>query len=325
MKKTLIFGGAGFIGYHLSKHLSDQGHEVTIVDNFKRSAEDKEFKELISRNNVEFIKASILDKKTFENLDTDYDYVYHLCAINGTQNFYKIPVQVLKVGTVGTLNILDWFVKCKKGKILFSSSSETYGGLLKILNDKFKIPTPEEVPLVVNDPSNVRWSYGGSKILGEVAFHAYSQEHDLKKYVIIRYHNIYGPRMGYDHVIPQFIQRIVNKESPFKVYGGQETRTFCYVDDAVRATQLVMETDSTNQGTINIGRSDDEIKILDMLNKLFSIVNYKPPLDIQSAPAGSVMRRCPDTSKLQKIGFNPEVPLSKGLEICYDWYKDKFD
>ena len=325
-KKALITGGAGFIGFHLGKYLASQDYNVTILDNFERGGEDKEFRELINKNNVHFINGDITRQETFDNLNEWFDYVYHLAAINGTENFYKIPDRVLKVGTIGTLNVLDWFIKGKKGKgkLLFSSSSEAYAGALKLLGDKFPIPTPEEVPLVIDVPSNIRWSYGASKILGEIAMHSYSFAHNIDNFVIIRYHNIYGQRMGFDHVIPQFIERIVKKEYPFKIYGGQETRSFCYMDDAIKATQLVMESSKTNGKTIHIGKSDEEIKIIDMAKKLFEIANVNPKIDILPAPEGSVKRRCPNITKLQNIGFKPEISLEEGLKRCYNWYKDKF-
>ena len=322
--EVLITGGAGFIGLHLAKFLSDKGYYVTILDNFERGSEDKDFKKLIKKDNVEFIKGDVTLPETFEELDRHYDQIYHFAAINGTINFYNIPHQVLKVGVLGTINVLEWFVKCKKGKLLFSSSSETYSGCLRILGNKFPLPTPEDVPLVVDNPKNVRWSYGASKIMGEVAMYSYAKAYGLKYFVVIRYHNIYGPRMGYDHVIPQFIERIVKKENPFKVFGGNKTRAFCYIDDALQATKLVMESNKTNGQIIHIGRSDEEIKIIDLAKKLFKIAGVNPSLDIRAAPEGSVIRRCPDTTKLRGLGFIPKTNLKEGLQKCYEWYKDKF-
>jgi nucleoside-diphosphate-sugar epimerase len=323
MNKVLVTGGAGFIGFHLSSFLVKHGYKLTILDNFARGVEDKDFEELISKKNVQFVKGDITKESTFEKLDSDFDYIYHLAAINGTENFYKIPDKVLKVGAVGTLNILDWFSQCKKGKILFSSSSEVYSGGLKLLGDKFPIPTPEDVPLVVDDPTNLRWSYGASKIIGEVAMYAYAKAYNIN-FSIIRYHNIYGPRMGFEHVIPQFIGRIMKKDDPFKIFGGEETRTFCFIDDAIFATKMVMESNKTNRETIHIGRNDGEIKIIDLAKRLFKIAKVNPAIEINKAPLGSVMRRCPDTTKLKSLGFKAKTDLNEGLRCCYDWYKDKF-
>jgi nucleoside-diphosphate-sugar epimerase len=320
MKKALVTGGAGFIGFWLAKSLADQGYHVTILDDFARGQEDEEFKELADRDNVRFIKADITKPETFELLDNDYDYVYHLAAINGTENFYNHPDKVLKVGALGTIYLLEWFVKQSKGKLLFTSSSEAYAGALKLLGEDFPIPTHENVPLVVDDPSNVRWSYGGSKILGEVAMHAYAKAHNMKNFSIIRYHNIYGPRMGNEHVIPQFIRRIQANEQPFSIFGGHETRTFCYITDGVKATQMVMENPATNGQTIHVGRSDGEIKIIDLAKQLFDVAGVDTQIEIKPAPQGSVMRRCPDVTKLHALGFTPKVELSEGLKKCYEWY-----
>src|SRR3989338_9611649 len=225
-KRVLITGGGGFIGYHLARHLLKNSYNITILDNFARSKADEELDKLLDEYNTTFITGDVTKPETFRALNNEFDYIYHLAAINGTENFYKIPDKVLKVGVLGIINILDWFSKQNKGKLMFASSSETYAGTLKLIN-AFPIPTPEEVSLVIDDPSNVRWSYGAGKIIGEVAVHSYARVHGMKNLVIIRYHNIYGPRMGKDHVIPQFIERIIKKETPFKIFGGQETRTFC--------------------------------------------------------------------------------------------------
>lgn len=324
-KRVLITGGGGFIGYHLARHLVDNSYNVTILDNFARGKADEELDKLLDEYNISFITGDITKQETFNNLDNEFDYIYHLAAINGTDNFYKIPDKVLKVGILGTINILDFFIKQKKGKLLFSSSSEAYAGTLKLLKEKFPIPTPEDVPLLIEDPKNVRWSYGASKILSEVAFHSYAKVHNMKNFTIIRYHNIYGPRMGFEHVIPQFIERIFKKESPFKIFGGEETRTFCYIDDTIKATKLVMESEKSNGETIHIGRSDGEIKIVELAKQLFGIAKVNPVIDIQKAPEGSVIRRCPDTSKLQSLGFIPKVSLNEGLKKTYDWYKNKFN
>ena len=331
MKRALITGGAGFIGFHLAKHLAEQKYNVTILDNFARGKEDREFLELIEKENVQFFKGDITKQETFDELDKlngeeKFDYVYHLAAINGTENFYNIPDKVLKVGVIGTINVLDWFVKQNYGKLLFSSSSEAYAGALKLFGEEFPIPTHENVPLIVDDPSNVRWSYGASKILGEVAMHSWAKAHKMEKFSIIRYHNIYGPRMGFEHVIPQFIERIIKQENPFKIYGGgQGTRTFCYVDDAVRATQKIMESEETNGKTMHIGRDDGEIKIIDMAKELFKVANVEREFVTHEPPKGDVLRRCPNVDKLKALGFSWNVGLQEGLKKTFDWYKPVFE
>ncbi len=317
MKKALVTGGAGFIGFHLVKELA-KNQQVTIVDNFARSKKDQEFEELLEKENVSFIQADLTNQNDYSKFDS-FDFVYHLAAINGTENFYKIPDKVIKVGVIGTINMLDWFVQQKKGKFLFSSSSETYAGTLNLLKENFPIPTPENIPLTIENPENPRWSYGASKIMSEVTIHSYARLHDFD-YSIIRYHNIYGPRMGNQHVVPEFIERILKKKNPFRIFGGQETRAFCFIDDAVKATKLVMENNTKGQ-TIHIGKSDEEIKIIDLAKKLFEVSGFNPEIEIKEAPEGSVKRRCPDTTKLASIGFKAQTNLDKGLTETFQWYK----
>jgi len=321
-KKVLITGGAGFIGFHLAKSLSDQEYKVTTLDNLSTIKNRSYLEDLAGRSNVEVIEGDITDLRTFETIGKDFDYIYHLAAINGTENFYSIPDQVLRVGTIGTLNVIDWFVEQGGGKLLFSSSPEVYSGALGIMGDSFPVPTPENVPLVIDDPTNVRWSYAAGKIVGEVAMFSYEKTHDMD-FSIVRYPNVYGPGMGFNQVVPIFIKKILKRELPLEIFGGQETRSFCYVDDGVKATRLVMESSETNRQTVNIGVEDGEIKIIDLAEKLFNIVGLDSEIDIKPSEKGSVMRRCPDLTKLLNLGFSSEVSLDEGLRRTYDWYKDR--
>ena len=321
MKKVLVTGGAGFIGYHLSKHLAKEGNEVTVVDNLFRGKMDNELEELIKMENVKYVEADLTDYKSFENLDGDYDYVYHLAAINGTKYFYEIPDKVLRTNILSAINILDWFVKSKSKKILFTSSSETYAGAMR----KFEldIPTPEDIPLCIEDIKNPRWSYAGSKIIGELLFSNYAKKHDFDM-TIIRYHNIYGPRMGYEHVIPEFLLRTYKKTDPFPVYGNA-SRAFCYIDDAVEATKLVMENKNCNGEVLNIGNDLEETSIVDLAKTMFEVLNYTAKIEINPAPEGSVNRRCPNINKLKKLtGYKPKFNLKKGIELTHKYYYKHF-
>ncbi len=318
--KALVTGGAGFIGFFLAKHLADAGQQVTICDNLFRGKQDGEFKALLERDNVTFVEADLTDAKQLGKLDDDYDHVYHLAAINGTKYFYEIPHTVLRVNTLSTINILDWFAASRCKKILFSSSSETYASLGNAM--KLPYPTPEEVPLAVTDIFNPRWSYGGSKLLGELFFANYAK-HFKRRMSIVRYTNIYGPRMGYEHVVSEFIVRILRKEDPFRIYGAEPTRTFCYVEDAVRATRAVMESAKADNQVFNIGSDKEELSILDFAKRMFTLFGFHPQIEAHPAPAGSAMRRCPDISKLRKLtGFENEVGLDEGLRRTYAWYKE---
>ena len=324
MKKILITGGAGFIGYHLAKHLLKNPEvELTLVDNLQRGKMDQDFKKLLEDKRVNFLTLDLTDPVSFEKMGKGYDHVYHLAAVNGTKFFYEMPHEVLRINILSLIHILEWFRKeNKEGKILFPSSCEAYAGALEAFNT-LPIPTPEKVPLVIADVYNPRASYDASKLIGEPMVIHYADQYKFRA-VIIRPHNFYGPRAGYEHVVPEFSLRVANKMDPFPIYGAHDTRTFCYIDDAVRAMQMLMDspkTDTHPVEIVHIGNSD-EIKIKELAEKLFESTGWKPnKLDIKDSPEGSVKRRLADTSKIANlIGWKPEVGLDEGLKRTYEWY-----
>ncbi len=320
MKKVLVTGGAGFIGFHLAKKLSNE-HEVVICDNLWRGKDDDELKQLVEKPNVAFVKCDLTKPEEVANLGENYDEVYHLAAIQGTKNFYDKPHVVSRTNLLSCINILDWFVeKSRKGKMVYSSSSETYAGTVKCF--KGKVPTPEEIQLTVEDPYNPRWSYGASKIMGEVLFANYGKAYEIN-FATVRYHNVYGPRMGFDHVVPEFIERTLKQENPFQIYGGEDTRAFCYIDDAIAGTRLVMES-NFNNATIHVGNDKGEIKIVDLAKTLHKLMDYDVAINVNPAPKGSVPRRCPDITKLRLLGFEPKIDLETGLKHCVEWYSNYF-
>lgn len=325
MTKVLITGGAGFIGFHLAKYLSKMPFDITIADNLSRGKRDRALVNLINKSNVTLIEVDLTKPKNYCLLDNNYDYIYHLAAINGTANFYKRPDEVLKVNIISLLYLLEWINKDKCKKLLLTSSSETYAGTIKAFseNDNF-IPTTEDIPLTIDNIFNSRNSYAGSKIIGELLTINYCRKKKIP-FNIVRYHNIYGPRMGYDHVIPQFCQRIFQKSDPFLIYGGKETRSFCYIDDGVKASHLVMINSKCNNQVFNIGNDQEEIAIYELAQRLLKMSNYTPAIEVKPAPAGSVKRRCPDLSKLfSYTDYQPAVSLERGLRQTYEWYLNEY-
>lgn len=158
MNKILITGGAGFIGYQLAKKLSkNEKNNITIVDNLSRGKMDKEFKELIQENNVSFREFDLLDTNNYSKLEKDYDHVYHLAAIVGVKNVQSNPHLVLNFNSQSLLKLLEWFVKTESKKLLFSSTSEVYAWTNTFYG--LPIPTPENVPLSVDNPKNVGATY----------------------------------------------------------------------------------------------------------------------------------------------------------------------
>lgn len=321
MARSLITGGAGFIGYHLAKRLAASGQEVVIADNFFRGVRDRDFQNLLESPNITLIEADLTERASWDKVGDGYDYVYHLVGINGTKFFYEIPHEVLRIGVTTTINALDWFKsRNKDGKILYTSSNEAYAGALEAFG-QLPIPTPENVPLVIADTYNPRWSYGGQKLIGELFFIHYAKAYELRM-SIVRPHNFYGPRAGYDHVIPEIIGRIETRTDPFTIFGADDTRSFCYIDDAVEAIQMVMESDKTDGGTYHIGTQEETV-IEDLVKKIFDIAGWQPKeLNITESPIGSPKRRLADVSKVKKeVGWEAKMSLNEGLKKTYDWYR----
>ena len=318
--RIIVTGGSGFIGYHLANYLSQNpSNEVTVIDNHERGEPDAMFKALISKPNVIFLNRDMTGKGFYDDLTGHYDCIYHLAAINGTKNFYDRPYDVMRVNILSLMNMLEWCTPENCGTFMFTSSSEAYAGTIT-QNPGCFIPTREDIPLSVTDVMNPRWSYGGSKITGELLTVNYCRTHGVN-FRIIRYHNIYGVRMGFDHVLPEFFKRIHDRVDPFPIYGGEETRAFCAVSDAVRATEAVMLSPKCDGEIVHIGNSGQEVKIVDLLKLCLKIAGYHPEIKVFPAPEGCVARRCPDTEKLYQLaGYRAGVTLEEALPEMYEWY-----
>lgn len=321
MTKVLITGGSGFIGYHLANHLLDRGYEVVLTDNFFRGRNDADFEMLLKRAGVSFVEADLTKRTEWDKLGGGYEHVYHLAAVNGTGLFYDIPHEVLRINIESMFNAAEWMRDINKGgKLLFTSSNELYAGARESF-DSLPIPTPENVPAVIPDIQNPRWTYASSKLIGEQICIHYANAYNFRM-VIVRPHNFYGPRAGYNHVIPQLIERIEKKADPFPIYGLEDKRSFCYIDDAVRAMRLVMESPRTDGGTYHIG-SEEERKIMNVAEVLFNTMQFIPKQVIKhQSPAGSVKRRLPDIAKLKRdIDWEHETTFEEGIKKTIDWYQ----
>lgn len=325
MRKILVTGGAGFIGYNISKILSeDLGNEVHIIDDLSKGEMDEEFKSLIERSNVTFHKMDLTNLNTYSRIDSEYDQIYHLAAIVGVKKVTENPSLTIKVNTLSTIYLLEHMKRMSsKPKILFASSCENYAGSIKKCN--VKVPTPENVPLCIEDIYNPRWSYAASKILGEIACINYSKQFGFNT-TIVRYHNIYGPRMGTQHVIPEFILRLKNNSDKFEMYGGQQYRSFCYVSDAAKMTINLMNNDKANNNIINVGNDKESLKIEHIGKELTRLMNINPVFIEKGAPEGSTESRIPDLRIIKELAsYINEVSFSDGLVNTYVWYKKRYE
>ena len=319
-RKILIVGGTGFIGYHLSKKHLEMGDEVYIVDNlYKNNGEiDSQLNELLNHEKCKLNNIDLTQEIKSNSFPDEIDIVYHLAAINGTELFYEIPYEVAVTNLLISLNLLKYFENKKLSKIVFSSTSEIYAGGYK--KNLVNIPTNESVPVFFEQPTDIRFSYGASKFISEFIFHRFSEKF-LIPLDVIRYHNIYGPRMGGKHVMPQLIKRLRDGENPLKVFGADETRAFCFIDDAIEATMKIACTTRKTAEVFHVGNDQEEIKIRDLANLIIKLMGLKIDIKPEDGKSGSVPRRCPDISKLRKeIKFKPLINLENGLKKTIEWY-----
>ncbi|WP_267245897.1 NAD-dependent epimerase/dehydratase family protein [Streptomyces sp. PR69] len=313
-KKILITGGAGFIGMHLARRLADE-HDVTVVDDFSRGRHDTELDALRSKVTV-FTHDLTLPLPA--DLPRDFDEVYHLAAVVGVVYSNEEPQRVLRTNLLSTIHVLDWFKELDGATLCFASSSEAYAG--SVTAGVAPVPTPEDVQLVVSAPTVARSSYGFSKIAGELLCRNYAQAYGFPLRMV-RFHNVYGPRMGYEHVIPQFIERLLGGADPFQIHGADQFRAFCYVEDAVEAIAALTALPTKETLLVNVGNDREEIRIDDLARVVFDVVGRHPELDVHPAPPLSPERRVPDISLLRSLaGYEPRTALREGVRRTYEWY-----
>lgn len=320
-KKALIIGGAGFIGMNILKKLSKkENYQITIGDNFFRGKMDKYLSEIVKENKIKVVSADFTEPSAFEKLGIDYDYVYMLASVVGVEYTEKIPHELIRINTALIYNTLEWLKKTDCKKVLFTSTSECYAGTIEAFD--YEVPTAEDVPLCIDDITHPRFTYAVTKMLGESGFMQYSKVYGFDC-TIVRYHNVYGSRMGFKHVIPQVVQRFLKNETPFKVYGYDQTRAFNYIEDAVSGTIDAMESNKANGEILHIGDMESEITIEQLIHYIGDLMGYKGEFERQEAPSGSVSRRCPNTAKAEKmIGYKPKVQWQEGVKNTVNWYVD---
>ena len=231
------------------------------------------------------------------SLGEDFHAVFHLAAIIGVRHVLDKPYSVLYDNVQMLVNIIKLCKTQQEGfrRLLFASTSEIYAGTLNYYD--MPIPTPENIPLTVSDLSEPRTSYMLSKLYGE----ALCQQSTLP-FTIFRPHNIYGPRMGMSHVIPEQMQKahLAKTGESIEVFSVDHTRSFCFVDDAIEMLALMLKNDSCEGLTLNLGSESPEISILDLVKECHKLLNKELAIMPKKGPQGSPRRRAPDMKKLQK-------------------------
>lgn len=316
--KYLVTGGTGFIGSALVKRLASLGHEVRVLDNMSRGREER-----LAGIPCEIINGDIRDPGTADDAIRGCDSVLHLAYIQGTQTFYAEPKLILDVAVRGISNVLD---SCEKyqAELLLVSSAEAY--------EVAQLPTPETTALCVPDPMNPRYSYGGGKLISELMSIAWAQKGSLERLIIVRPHNIIGPDMRTQHVIPQFAARMnaLVRDHPegvinFPIQGsGNETRSFCYIDDCVDQFMLLLDR-AGPLGIWHVGAMDERT-----ITSIAHEVAFCYGRDIKVIPGplplGSPVRRLPDTAKIAGLGYpGAQVTTEEAIRRTVQWYKEHAD
>ncbi|MEV6303589.1 NAD-dependent epimerase/dehydratase family protein [Actinoplanes sp. NPDC051861] len=316
--RALLLGGAGFIGLHLARRLVADGYEITVVDDFSRGREDADLNELRAHPSVRVLSADLTDAATYARLPHGWDQIYLLAAVVGVRNVEQDPARVVRVNTLVAMHLLDWVAPGER--VFFASTSEVYAGGVDA--GVVAVPTAEDVPAMVSDVTAPRFAYAVSKLLGEAAFLHTARARGFDA-VVGRFHNVYGPRMGADHVIPEMALRAVSGEDPFRVPGADQFRAFCHVGDAVEAMVRLMAAPGAAGQIVHIGNDREETNIGDLAKLVLRVAEAGPAIEPSPAPPGSVHRRCPDLSRLRGLtGYEPAVTLEEGVRSTFAWYRE---
>ncbi len=307
MKRVLITGAAGFLGSHLCDRFIKEGYYVIGMDNLI-TGNLENIEHLFKLENFEFCHH---DVSNFVHVSGDLDYILHFASPASPIDYLKIPIQTLKVGSLGTHNLLG-LAKAKNARMLIASTSEVYG-------DPDVHPQPEEYYGNVN-PVGPRGVYDEAKRFQEAITMAYHTYHGVETR-IVRIFNTYGPRMRLNdgRVLPAFIGQALRGED-LTIFGdGTQTRSFCYVDDLIEGIYRLLHSDY--EQPVNIG-NPDEITIGDFAEEIIKLTGTNQKVVYQPLPVNDPLQRQPDITKARAIlNWEPKINRAEGLKITYEYFK----
>jgi UDP-glucose 4-epimerase len=318
VSKALITGGAGFVGLHLARHLVARGIEADLVDDFSRAERDRDFSAVTALEGTRVIERDLTHPDSASEFATDYRWIVHLAAIVGVSRVAEQPYRVLTDNAA----MLDHVLTAARRqtaleRFVFLSTSEVYAGTLRYFT--LPLPTPETTPLAVSDLAQARTSYMLSKIYGEAMCHQAGIP-----FTILRPHNLYGPRMGFAHVIPELLQRA--HEAPdggtLEVYSADHRRTFCYIDDAIELIWRGLQSPSCAGRALNIGTQSPEVSMGELAELVAQVVEKTLEVTPLAPTPGSPQRRCPDMTQTTALtGYEAQIGLEEGICRTYAWYR----
>jgi nucleoside-diphosphate-sugar epimerase len=316
---VLVTGGSGFLGAALVRQLVDAGERVRVLDNHSRGKASRldpvaDF--------IELVDGDVRDPAAVHAATVGCDTVWHLAYVNGTRFFYEKPDLVLDVGIKGAVHTLDAALDCGVRRYVLASTSETY-------NEPTHVPTTESERLTIPDVTNPRFSYGGGKIASELLALHYGGRRGLET-VIFRPHNFIGPDMGFEHVVPEVVRRIVDLSEgltrsriALPIQGdGSETRSFCYVEDGARGAYLAGSQGGAGE-VYHVG-TEHEVTIRQTIESLGEILGVELEIVPGELRPGGTRRRCPSIAKLQALGYEPRWSFEAALRKTAEWYADHY-
>jgi len=308
MPRTLITGGAGFLGSHLCEYFLKKGHEVISMDNLITGTVDNIAH--LQDEKFHFIKHDVTD---YIYVDGKIDNILHFASPASPRDYLEYPIQTLKVGSLGTHKALGLALK-KRARFLLASTSEIYG-------DPQIHPQPESYWGNVN-PVGPRGVYDEAKRFAEALTMAYNRFHDVDTR-IVRIFNTYGPRMRPEdgRAIPTFIPQALRDE-PITIFGdGSQTRSFCYVEDLIEGIYRLLMSDEVEP--VNIG-NPDERSISDLTQEILRFTGSKSKIEYQPLPVNDPKVRQPDATRAREIlGWEAKVPLEEGLTKTIAWFRER--
>jgi UDP-glucuronate decarboxylase len=318
--RVLITGGAGFIGLHLARTLARRGHTIALVDAPALRPPDDDLQAFLSTGGHTLFEADLTRPGALDSLASGADVICHLAAILGVQTVRDKPFAVLQDNVAMTTETLKFAARQPAiHRFVFASTSEVYAGTLRHFSLVF--PTPETTPLTVPNVAEPRSTYMLSKIYGE----ALVQQSGLP-FTIIRPHSIYGPRMGFRHVMPQLMQRIIQSPpgQPLVVYSPEHCRTFCFIDDAVDLIAAAIDVPAAGGATLNVGTEQPEVSMLDLARLIGGVLGREIQLEPGPVTPGSPVRRQPDIRRIVEVtGVDPRVSLEEGVRRTWQWYEPR--